>query len=95
LESVVVITTRGRDGKREGIGTGFVVAQGLIATNHHVIGEGRPLLVETADGKKLEVTSIHAHDPRQDLALLQVEDQGLKPFSQGRTALSDSQQFLS
>lgn len=81
--SVVVITTRGRDGKREGIGTGFVVAPGLIATNHHVIGEGRPLLVETADGKKLDVTSIHAHDPRQDLALLRVEDQGLKPLPLG------------
>ncbi len=51
--SVVVITVRGRDGKREGLGTGFVVsADGLIATNRHVIGEGRPIRVETADGKE-------------------------------------------
>ncbi len=81
--SIVVITTRGRDGKRHGIGTGFVVGEGLIATNHHVIGEGRPLTVETAEGKKLEVASIHAHDSRQDLALLQVEARGLKPLPLG------------
>jgi regulator of sirC expression with transglutaminase-like and TPR domain len=81
--SIVVITTRGRAGKREGIGTGFVVGEGLIATNHHVIGEGRPLVVETAAGKKLEVTSIQAHDRRQDLALLKVEGKGLPALPLG------------
>ena len=45
-KSVVVITGTGRDGKQQGLGTGFVVAaDGLIATNLHVIGEARPITV--------------------------------------------------
>src|SRR5437016_2254398 len=67
-KSVVVIKHAGRDGKRQGLGTGFVVADGLIATNLHVIGEARPITVETADGKPYEVTSIYASDRSRDLA---------------------------
>src|SRR5262249_28818848 len=54
--SIVVVTTTGRDGKKGSVGTGFVVsADGLIATNLHVIDEGRPIAVELADGKRHEV----------------------------------------
>src|SRR6186713_2321151 len=61
--SVVVITFAGRDGARQGLGTGFVVDKsGLIATNLHVIGESRPIAVHTADGKSLTVKSVHASD---------------------------------
>ena len=64
--SVVVVSIRGRDGKRQGLGTGFVVAaDGLIATNLHVIGEGRAITVELADGKNHEVVSVHATDRKQ------------------------------
>ncbi|HCN77863.1 MAG TPA: hypothetical protein DIT13_11800, partial [Verrucomicrobiales bacterium] len=52
--SVVKISQVGREGF-DGLGTGFVVsADGLIATNLHVIGEARQLEVETADGRKHE-----------------------------------------
>src|SRR5260370_42017210 len=62
-KSIVVVSFAGRDGKRQGLGTGFVVgADGLIATNLHVLGEARPVSVETADGKRYEVTSVHASD---------------------------------
>ncbi|MGH7134665.1 MAG: trypsin-like peptidase domain-containing protein, partial [Pirellulales bacterium] len=61
--SVVVVSFAGRDGQREGLGTGFVVGRdGLIATNLHVLGEARPIFVETADGKRYEVTVIEASD---------------------------------
>src|SRR5262245_34776476 len=75
--SVVVITTPGRDDKRSGLGTGFVVGEGLIATNHHVIGEGRAIVVETADGKKHPAVAVHAHDRNLDLAVVRVDVKGL------------------
>lgn len=82
--SVVVITFAARDGKRQGLGTGFVVkGDGLIATNLHVIGEGRPITVETADGKRYPVTSVHASDRARDLALLRVAAQDLPALELG------------
>jgi regulator of sirC expression with transglutaminase-like and TPR domain len=91
--SVVVVTVRGRDGRREGLGTGFVVsADGLIATNQHVIGEGRAVSVELSDGSKHEVTTIYAVDRASDLAVLRIDAKGLKPLELGDTdALKDGQ----
>ena len=89
--SVCVITTHGRDGKGEGLGTGFVVsADGLIATNAHVIGEGRPVSVEFADGTKYDAVAVHAHDRKRDLAVIRVTAKGLKPIPLGDSdALKD------
>ena len=73
LNSLVVISHFGREGKTDGVGAGFVVdTNGLIATSLHVISEGRPVLVQTSDGTKLEVTDIVAWDRHFDLALLRV-----------------------
>lgn len=82
--SVVVITFAGRDGQREGLGTGFVVgSDGLIATNLHVIGEARPISVETADGKRHEVTVIEASDRAADLALVRINAGNLPALGLG------------
>ena len=91
--SIVVISVMGRDGKREGLGTGFVVsADGLIATNRHVIGEGRAIRVETADGKRHDVTVVHASDRKLDLAVLRIDAKGLTPLELGdSTTLKDGQ----
>jgi regulator of sirC expression with transglutaminase-like and TPR domain len=91
--SVVVITVQGRDGRREGLGTGFVVsADGLIATNRHVIGEGRPVRVEMADGKHYEVTEVHASDRQADLAIVRINARGLPALSLGdSTTLRDGE----
>src|SRR5215203_3518418 len=79
--SIVVITYAGRDGAQQGLGTGFVIDKsGLIATNLHVIGEARPISVQTADGKSLGVKSIHASDRALDLAILQVDATELPPL---------------
>src|SRR6185369_3088190 len=61
--SLVVVVFAGRDGKQQGLGTGFVVgADGLIATNLHVLGEARPISVQLANGKRYDVTAVHASD---------------------------------
>lgn len=78
--SVVKVLQVGRDGL-DGLGTGFVVnAEGLIATNLHVIGEARRLEIETSDGAKHEVAEVTATDSHWDLALLRVKGAGFKPL---------------
>jgi regulator of sirC expression with transglutaminase-like and TPR domain len=85
--SVVVITTAGREANQQGLGTGFAISKdGLIATNLHVIGEGRPLAVQTLDGKKLEVTEIYASDRQLDLAIIRVKGSDLTPLELGDSA---------
>src|SRR5262245_40973447 len=83
-KSVVVVTNGGRDGKRQGLGTGFVIsADGLIATNLHVIGEGRPITVELSDGKKHEATFVHATDRAGDLAVIRIKATDLPALALG------------
>jgi regulator of sirC expression with transglutaminase-like and TPR domain len=80
-DSVVLITVEGRDGQQAGLGTGFVVsADGLIATNLHVIGQARPITVRFRDGRELPVTEIHATDQHLDLAIVRVAAQDLHPL---------------
>jgi regulator of sirC expression with transglutaminase-like and TPR domain len=83
-DSIVVITVTGRDGRRHGLGTGFVVSKdGLIATNYHVLGEARPITVQTADGKTHKVISIHASNRHLDLALIRIDAKDLAPLELG------------
>jgi S1-C subfamily serine protease len=83
-KSVVVITVAGRDGKQQGLGTGFVIREnGLIATNLHVIGEARPISVQFADGKKYDVQSVHASDRKLDLALVKIDAEKLPVLKLG------------
>ncbi len=83
-DAVVVIRQIGRDGAREGLGTGFVISRdGLVATSLHVIGEARPLTVSFANGKSAKVTEIHAWDRKLDLAVIRVEGTDLPKLRLG------------
>lgn len=82
--ALVSIEPSGRDGEVAGVGTGFVIsADGLIATNFHVIGEARPLRVTLPNGDRLEVTAVHAWSREKDLAILQVAAKGLPVLELG------------
>jgi regulator of sirC expression with transglutaminase-like and TPR domain len=78
-----VIHYSGRDGKQIGLGTGFVAGDGLIATNLHVIGEGRPIRVRLADGTNHDAVAVHASDRKLDLALVRIAAKGLIPLPLG------------
>ncbi|MFM8891093.1 MAG: S1C family serine protease, partial [Planctomycetia bacterium] len=81
--SVVTIRFTGRRRGDEGLGTGFVVGDGLVATNLHVIGEARPISVELADGTRHDVTAVHASDRAADLAIVRIGARGLVPLPLG------------
>ena len=82
--SLVVVSHVGRDGKVDGVGTGFVVSSnGLIATSLHVIGEGRPVTVQFANGQRYEATAIHAWDRKVDLAIVKIDADNLPALPLG------------
>ena len=86
--SLVTVRQMGRDGERSGTGSGFIIADGLVVTNLHVIGEGRSIEVELFDGTVCAVTEVHASDRHYDLAVLRVDPAGkeLKPLKVGDSA---------
>lgn len=75
------LPTSGLDRERAyatGAGSGVIVdaAEGLIITNHHVVADASRITVLLSDERTLEATLLGS-DPGTDVALLQVEAQGL------------------
>lgn len=59
-------------------GTGFFVdADGIVATNHHVIEDAREVRIELFDGTELERVELLISDEEVDLALLRVDPKQL------------------
>lgn len=68
------------------IGTGFVVSdKGIIVTNKHVVSDSTKFSVLTKDGQKYETKRIY-RDPVLDLALVEIDAEGLKPLSLGESS---------
>jgi regulator of sirC expression with transglutaminase-like and TPR domain len=87
-KSVVIVTHYGRDGKQDGVGTGFVVSKdGLIATCLHVIGEARPVTVELHDGRRFDATEVYASDRKLDLALVRIPATNLPVLRLGDSSM--------
>lgn len=69
--SVVTLRQADRADGEGGVGTGFVVGEGKIATNFHVIGQGRAVRIEWPGGAVTEATAVHAWDRAMDLAVIE------------------------
>jgi putative serine protease PepD len=70
-DSVAYITARGAQGSATG--TGFVVdADGLIATNEHVVDGASEITVKLSDGKAQKATVV-GQDKSTDVALLKID----------------------
>ena len=69
---------RRRYRREQSTGSGVIVDadNGYIVTNHHVIDRADEIVVGLADGRRLPATRIGS-DPEVDLAVLQVEGDGL------------------
>lgn len=96
--SLVTIRQLGRDGESRGTGAGFIVdaEEGLVVTNLHVIGEGRPIEVELSDGAVLPAVAVHAWDRRYDLAAVRIEpgDRELKALSLGDSSAIEQGELI-
>lgn len=77
------------------IGSGFVIsADGLIATNKHVVGDTEAKYqVVTSDDKKYEVVKIY-RDPTNDFAILKIDSKDLKPIELGDSSKLKVGQFV-
>ena len=82
--SIVVILYTGREGKQQGLGTGFVISEdGLIATNLHVIGDGSAHHGADAGRQEARRHGRAASDRSLDLAIIKIDAKGLKPLPLG------------
>lgn len=75
------------------IGTGFVVGEGLIVTNKHVVSSSAEYKVIDKDGKEYEVTKI-SRDPSNDIAILKINGSGLPPIELGDSTNLKVGQFV-
>ncbi|MEM6795066.1 MAG: trypsin-like peptidase domain-containing protein, partial [Acidobacteriota bacterium] len=68
--SVALLRIYDRAGRTVGAGTGFVVGEGVLATNHHVIDGAAAVGAIFPERQELSLTEVLAEDPANDLALL-------------------------
>ena len=67
-----------REQIQRSLGSGVIVgADGIIATNHHVIENAMEIKVVLSDGRSFDAAKI-LDDPRTDLAILKIDTQGEK-----------------
>ncbi len=74
-----------RTARSESLGSGVVIAPGVVVTNDHVISGASRIWVTTSDGRELEA-KLEGADADNDLAVLSVDPKGLKPAALGTSA---------
>ena len=94
--SLAVITVPGRDGRKQGLGSGFVIAaDGLIGTNLHVIGEGASNLRATGRRQTPECNQRARLGPVSRPGHTAIDAQGLTPLPLGDSdALREGQSVV-
>lgn len=80
-ESVLSLRLYSASGREIGTGTGFVVAHGLVATNHHVAASATRIEAVLASEQTIEARAVVAQDEENDLALLDFTGLEAPPLS--------------
>ena len=66
--------------RAKGMGSGFIVdSEGHVVTNYHVVKDAADIEITLSDGSNVNATLVGA-DPKTDLALLAIEQEGEYPF---------------
>jgi S1-C subfamily serine protease len=76
--SIVIVLAADDDAKPIGQGSGFIISQDRIVTNHHVLEGASSVLVVFADGISLSADGIVADSSTRDLTILAVKT-GTRP----------------
>src|SRR5436309_6009396 len=72
-----VVHLRSGRGRRDGSGSGVLFTpDGLLLTNHHVVGENEQVRIRLSDGREFSGRVVGA-DPWTDLAVVQAHAAGL------------------
>jgi len=79
--SVVVIVASTRN--KQALGSGFIISQNRIVTNHHVVEEMNEASVVFSNGKVLPVSDVIYDSAEQDLIVLGVETEQRRPLILG------------
>ena len=87
IEAVVRSTVKvsGVACRRVQEGSGFVVAEGLVVTNAHVVAGESETVLERSDGSEVR-GQVVAFDPRRDLAVVRAPDLDRPALARGDTA---------
>lgn len=77
------------------IGTGFIVSEdGMIVTNKHVVSDTQTSYkVVTSDDREYEVKNV-SRDPSNDIAIIKIDANGLKPVELGDSSNLKVGQFV-
>jgi serine protease Do len=69
--------------RQQGAGSGFIISQdGLILTNHHVVGEADRVTVKLNDGREFTAKTIGT-DPPSDVAVIKIDAKDLSVLPLG------------
>ncbi|HUP84603.1 MAG TPA: MarP family serine protease [Acidimicrobiales bacterium] len=86
VRSTINVESDGCGGRHEG--SGFAVAENLVATNAHVVAGGERIRARRPDGRLLAATIVFFDDDR-DLALLSVPRLGQTPLELASSSVGD------
>jgi S1-C subfamily serine protease len=81
--SVVKIVLSDKSGAENKIGSGFVIENGTIVTNYHVIRGAYSGTVRFSDGTTAPISGVLGHDPNKDIAILRVDSGRATPLTLG------------
>jgi serine protease Do len=71
--------------RQQGAGSGFIISQdGLIITNHHVVGDTDRVTVKLSDGREFPAKTIGTDSP-SDIAVIKIEAKGLPVLALGNS----------